>query len=86
MNRQEANELLVSIRDEICHKGMPINIRKGTDDDIADYVNGIVERNITIDEPLGTVMGYDYDACPKCKAVVGNHARYCKMCGAYIRI
>lgn len=86
MRKNEADELLDSIWHELCRKGMPINIRKGTDMDIADYVKAIVEEHITIDKPLGTVMGYDYDACPNCGGMIGTTAKFCKRCGAYIRI
>lgn len=85
MREKEAEELKDDIWHAICKKGIPINVRTGQNMDAADWVKGILEQYIAIDEPLGIVQGVDYDHCPSCGHVVGNGAFYCKCCGAYLR-
>lgn len=85
MNKQEAEKLMDEVWHKICKEGIPINIQTGTNMDVADWMKGILEKCIEIDEPLGTKMGIEYDICPKCGGVIGSSAYFCKRCGAYIR-
>ena len=85
MRAQEAEELMDEVWHAICKKGLPINVRTGQNMDAADWVKGVLEKQISIDEPIGVVQGTDYDHCPRCNAVVGQSAFYCKRCGAWLR-
>lgn len=85
MRAQEAEELMDEVWHVICKKGLPINVRTGQNMDAADWVKGILKKQISIDEPIGVVQGTDYDHCPTCNAVVGQSAYYCKRCGAWLR-
>lgn len=86
MKQGEKDKLLQDIWERIYTKGMPVNVRNGVNSDIADYLQDIVDDYAHVDEPLGTVTGYEYDACPKCGGMIGTTAKYCKRCGAFIRI
>lgn len=81
----ERYRLLVDVHKRIRENGMPINIRDGANDVIADWVTNIVKDLAVEDEPLGVIMGCDYDLCPKCGGVVGSSAYFCKRCGSYLR-
>ena len=85
MKTQEAEELKDEIWHTICKKGIPINVRTGGNMDAADWVKGVLQEHIKIDEPIGVVQGADYDHCPTCNAVVGQSAFYCKKCGSWLR-
>ena len=85
MNKQEAEKLMDDVWHKICKKGIPINIQTGTNMDVADWMKRILEKQISIDEPIGVVQGTDYDHCPRCNAVVGQSAFYCKKCGSWLR-
>lgn len=85
MRAQEAEELMDEVWHAICKKGLPINVRTGQNMDAADWAKGVLEKQIKIDEPIGVMQGTDYDHCPRCNAVVGQSAYYCKRCGAWLR-
>jgi len=85
MRAQEAEELMDEVWHAICKKGLPINVRTGQNMDAADWVKEILQKQISIDEPIGVVQGNDYDHCPRCNGIVGQSAYYCKLCGAKIR-
>jgi len=86
MKQGEKDKLLQDIWERIYTKGMPVNVRNGVNSDIADYLQDIVDDYAHVDEPVGVLAMNDYDACPKCFGVIGNYAKYCKKCGAFIRI
>lgn len=85
MRAEEAEKL----KDEIWHaanrKGIPINVRVGANLEAADWIMGVLEKHIQVDEPLGVVEGNDYDRCPVCSGIIGQSAYFCKKCGAYVR-
>ena len=87
MKHEEADKLQEEIWRRIHKKGMPINIRDGSNDDIADWFDNLRDSIIEkyYDEPLGTVRIAGYDGCPKCMGIVGISSYYCKRCGVYIR-
>lgn len=85
MKPTEARQLLDDLQEHFIKKGLPINIRKGTDEEITNHILKIVEMHIHEDEPLGTTQGVDFDHCPKCWGIIGQSAYYCKTCGAWIR-
>lgn len=87
MKRSEAEQLTESIKQELTEKGIPMNIRNGTNEIIAAYISEIVEKKISIDRPLGTIASRNdvYEYCPTCGATIGNSAVYCKKCGSMIR-
>ena len=85
MQRSEKERLVSNIRRHLLEKGMPINIRDGSNETVADWVTGVVTKFIVEDEPQGVVMGCDYDLCPRCGGVIGSSANFCKRCGCYIR-
>ena len=85
MRAQEAEELMDEVWHAICKKGLPINVRTGQNMDAADWAKGVLEKQISIDEPIGTEPGPIYDFCPRCHGVIGESAYYCKLCGAKIR-
>ena len=85
MRAQEAEELMDEVWHAICKKGLPINVRTGQNMDAADWAKEILKKQISIDEPIGAMQGTDYDHCPRCNAVVGQSAYYCKRCGAWLR-
>ena len=78
-----------TLKDEIWHyvnkKGVPINVRAGGNLEAADWVMDLMNKHFQIDEPLGVIQGNDYEHCPKCNAVVGQSAYWCKKCGSYLR-
>ena len=82
MRKEEA----VNLKDEIWHvvnrKGIPINVRVGGNLEAADWVMELMEKHFQIDEPMGVITGTDYDHCPRCNAVVGQSAYYCKSVAA----
>jgi hypothetical protein len=81
MKKEEAQVLRHDIVTLIEKKGMPINTRKGTNTDVAEWAAGIFDKCVQIDEPLGTAN----DHCPVCKKTVGTSGAYCKWCGAFLR-
>lgn len=85
MKESEAERLKSNIAAQILKKGMPINIRKGSEEELADWFGKILDKNIEIDEPLGVVQGNDYEHCPRCNGIVGQSAFYCKKCGSWLR-
>jgi hypothetical protein len=82
---QGLRELLDNLQEHFIKKGLPINIRKGNNEEVANYILKVVESCIHEDEPLGTIPGMGYDHCPRCNAIIGQSAYYCKTCGAWIR-
>lgn len=89
MRVEERAELLTAVWETVFQKGMPINIRKGTGEEVADWVKETVGRCCKVDEPQGTENlesgGREYLACPICHRVVGVSGRYCKWCGNLLR-
>ena len=85
MKKEEAQILRYDISKLVEQKGMPINIRDGSNSDIAEWIIGIFDKCVRIDEPLGVIEDIEYDYCPSCRHVVGFSALYCKHCGALIR-
>lgn len=85
MKKAEADKLIDGIWHKVKRKGLPINVRTGDDLDAADWFVDIVKACIETDSPIGIEPGAGYDACPNCKAIVGQSAFYCKTCGAYLR-
>lgn len=85
MKKEEAQVLRHDMAKLIEHKGIPINIRNGSNTDAAEWITGIFDKCVQIDEPLGVIVGIEYDECPSCRHVVGFSALYCKHCGALIR-
>ena len=89
MRKKEREKLLDDVWGKISKKGMPINVRKGTNIEIADYIREIVSKVTEEDEPAGTEEkmsgGTLYQICPKCKRTVGVSGFYCKWCGEMLR-
>ena len=85
MKREEAEKLKDEIWHAVNRKGISINVRVGGNLEAADWVMELMEKHFQIDEPMGVITGTDYDHCPKCNAVVGQSAYYCKKCGCYLR-
>jgi len=85
MKSIEAAALKGDIIYQITTKGIPIDIRNGSNEKIAEWVGRVFDNNVQIDKPLGVKMGDSYDHCPRCGGVVGTSAFYCKKCGAMIR-
>lgn len=85
MKKHEAEDLKAEIWHAVNKNGVPINVRTGINADGADWVMGLLEKHIKIDEPLGIIAGADYDYCPNCNGVIGQRAFFCKLCGAYVR-
>ena len=85
MRQTEAKNLMDDVWHDICRHGLPINARMGQNMEAADWVKGVLEKHIKIDEPIGVVQGADYERCPTCNAVVGQSAFYCKKCGSWLR-
>lgn len=81
MKKKEAQVLRHDIVTLIEKKGMPINVRDGSNQKIAEWAAGIFEKCVRIDEPLGAAN----DHCPACKKTVGTSGAYCKWCGAFLR-
>lgn len=86
MKKVESIELTDAFWHKCMKRGLPMNVRQGQTIDFADYVLGILQDCVKIDEPLGTISHSDYEACPKCGAALGVTAFYCKKCGAYCRL
>ena len=87
MRKQEAEKLTENITREIIAKGLPMNIRNGSNEAAARYIAEIVKNCIEHDTPLGTISSSNdvYEFCPSCGAVIGSSAVYCKKCGSMIR-
>lgn len=87
MKHEEADQLQDELWNRIQKKGMPINVRNGSNEDAANWINDTIDSIIEkyYDEPLGTVRMAGYDGCPKCMGIIGLSAYYCKACGAWIR-
>lgn len=85
MRNREKAELIAEVTRKIRKKGIPINVRTGGNEEAAEYFRELLQETIRIDEPLGVLMGVDYDYCPICSGIVGTSAYYCKKCGAYLR-
>jgi len=85
MKSIEAAALKGDIIYQITTKGIPIDIRNGSNEKIAEWVGKVFDNNVQIDKPLGTVQGTDFDHCPRCNGIIGQSAFYCKRCGARIR-
>lgn len=85
MRRSERERLVSNIQDHLLKNGMPINVRNGSNEEVAGWVTEVLAKFTEEDKPLGVVMSYYYDLCPKCGGVVGSSAYYCKQCGCYIR-
>ena len=85
MKPSEKTEIIKLVTTKARKRGIPINVRTGGNDDLAEWLNDLLEELLPIDEPLGTIQGADYNHCPKCNGIIGQSAYYCKSCGAYIR-
>lgn len=85
MKRAESIELLDEFWHKCMKRGLPMNVRQGQTIDFADYVLGILQDCVEIDEPTGVVKHNDYDACPKCGGSIGTTGYYCRHCGNLIR-
>lgn len=85
MKAQEKNEVIALIIDKAKKRGIPINVRTGGNDELAEWLEALLEELLPVDEPIGVIQGTDYDHCPICNAVVGQSAYYCKHCGAWLR-
>lgn len=89
MRKSEKDSLLKNVFDLVKKKGMPMNIRDGSNETIAEWVRDRVDAVAEIEEPTGTETlesgGKFYDACPACRRVVGTSGKYCKWCGQLIR-
>ena len=89
MKANEKEALLKAVYAHIEKNGMPINIRDGANEIVAEWVANQVAKQIGADEPTGTEVlesgGKYYDACPICHRVVGTSGKYCKWCGQLIR-
>lgn len=84
MKRQEAEQLVKDVCNQITKKGVPINVRLGGSDAV-DWIRNILSDCIKIDKPIGVIDDIEYDFCPNCRHVVGAAALYCKHCGSMIR-
>lgn len=85
MRQKEAEELKDEIWHTICKKGIPINVRASGNMDAADWVKGVLEMHIKIDDAQGTILDGETERCPTCKRTVGTSGAYCKWCGTYLR-
>ena len=85
MRAEEAQELRDDLEDWFRKNGLPINIRKGSNEEIAEHILKIAKAYIHIDQPIGVNQGTDFDHCPRCNGIIGQSAFYCKRCGAMIR-
>lgn len=85
MKKEEYEKLGSDIFDRIVEKGLPVDVKHGSDEQAAAYILGIYQRYAKIDEPIGTSMGVDFEMCNACHRQVGSTAHYCKRCGAYLR-
>ena len=85
MKAIEAKEYLDDLEGWFEKNGLPINVRNGSNDDIAKHILKIAKAYIHEDEPLGVSQGIDYDHCPRCSGIVGQSAFFCKHCGAWLR-
>lgn len=85
MKAQEKNEVIALIIDKAKKRGIPINVRTGGNDELAEWLEALLEELLPVDEPIGVIRGTDYDRCPRCGGVAGQSAYYCKKCGAWLR-
>lgn len=85
MKKSETLDLLDEVYHKISKDGMPINIRQGNNGEIAEWLTDVLRSIVKVDEPIGYIQHSDYKACPACGGSVGDKARYCKKCGAFIR-
>lgn len=81
MKKEEAQFIQQNIQKLIEKKGMPVNIRNGSNEEIAKWFGKILDDNAKIDEPLGTVD----NKCPICRHTIGSSGFFCKWCGAMLR-
>lgn len=85
MKKAEYEKLIDGIYETIGEKGIPVDIRHGNNGKIATYIVGLIKSFTEIDTPVGIVKMADYNACRNCGSAVGDKARYCKKCGAWLR-
>ena len=85
MKQTEKDNLIAEITRRVTKSGIPINVRMGGNEEAAEWVAGLLNKAIEIDEPIGVKQGIDYDYCPNCGGIIGNSAYYCKTCGSYLR-
>jgi len=85
MKETEYKKLVDGIYGTIGENGIPVNIRHSDNGKIATYIVGLIKSFTEIDSPVGIVRMADYNACKNCGGAVGDKARYCKACGAWVR-
>lgn len=85
MKAKEKNKVIDLITNKAKKRGLPINVRTGNNEELAEWLKGLLEELLPVDEPLGVKMGMEYDFCPACGGTIGQSAYYCKTCGAMIR-
>lgn len=84
----KASEKAATIRlltEKARKRGIPVNVRTGGNEDLAEWLGKFLEELLEVDEPIGTNQSYGYDTCAKCHGVVGTTGYYCRFCGAYLR-
>ena len=85
MRASEKKETIARIVNKVKKRGIPINVRTGGNEDLAEWEEKLLEELLEEDEPLGTVQMHDFYACPKCHGIVGDSGYYCRFCGSLIR-
>lgn len=85
MKAQEKTEVISLITTKAKKRGIPMNVRTGGNDDLAEWIQALLEELLPIDEPTGTIDHSDYMSCPKCGKSVGTTGYYCRYCGNYLR-
>ena len=85
MKAQEKQKVIELIATKAKKRGLPLNVRTGGNDDLAEWLKDLMEELMPVDEPMGIVEMKDYTACPECGGAIGQSAYYCKHCGAYLR-
>ena len=84
----KASEKAAAIRlltEKARKRGIPINVRTGGNEDLAEWLGKFLEELLEVDEPIGFIQGDEYDHCPACGHIVGQSAYFCKYCGSYLR-
>ena len=85
MRQTDIDKLVVAVKEKLDKSNIPVNARFGKDEEVREWVLGIVRDSVTADEPVGTIIKNDYMTCPECGCVVGVSGCYCKWCGQLLR-
>ena len=87
MKQQEKEKIITAVTEKINQDGIPVNIRLGSHDQVAEWFERLLSELVAVDVPQGVRPGADgYNYCPMCNHTVGDKAHYCKYCGSYLRM